>query len=41
MARSELYVGIDVASQKVDVCFIDNEARTVRPPASYGNDPKG
>lgn len=41
MARRELYVGIDVASQKVDVCFIDNEGRTVRPQARYGNDPQG
>jgi len=41
MARRELYVGIDVASRKVDVCFIDKEARTVRPRASYDNDPQG
>ena len=41
MSRRELYVGIDVANQKLDVCFIDNEARTVRPRSSYGNDPQG
>lgn len=41
MDRSELYVGIDVASAKIDVAFIDAEARTVRPSASYPNDPDG
>lgn len=41
MERSELYVGIDVSNEKVDVAFIDAEARTVRPPATYPNDPDG
>ncbi len=41
MARRELYVGIDVANRKVDVCFVDNESRSVRPKATYSNDPEG
>lgn len=41
MSAKALFVGIDVANAKVDVAFLDGEARTVRPPATYGNDPEG
>lgn len=36
-----LYVGIDVSNAKLDVSFLDDEERTVRPLATYRNDPDG
>lgn len=41
MSGKELYVGIDVSNAKLDVDFIDAESRTVRPPATFTNDPEG
>jgi len=41
MSAKQLFVGIDVANVKVDVTFLDGEARTVRPQATYANDPEG
>jgi len=41
MHRNELYVGIDISNAKVDVAFLDAEARSVRPSAAYPNDPEG
>lgn len=41
MSESTLYVGIDVSCDKLDVAFIDDDARTVRPHQIYSNDPQG
>lgn len=41
MHAAPLYIGLDVASAKLDVCFIDAAARTVRPAKTFPNDPKG
>lgn len=41
MDRSELYVGVDVSNATVDVAFLDQKARTFRPPATFNNDPEG
>jgi len=41
MTQSALYVGIDVARDSLCAAFLNEEARTVRPPATYDNDPEG
>lgn len=41
MRESCLYVGLDVSNAKVDVAFLDGDARPVRPPSTYSNGPKG
>jgi transposase len=41
MNRDELYVGLDVSNTKIDASFLDGDARTVRQPATYSNDPEG
>jgi transposase len=41
MENPTLFVGIDVSNRTFDVSFLDAEARTVRPSATYDNDPQG
>lgn len=41
MTPRGLYVGIDVSNAKVDVAFLDSQGRTLRPSASFSNDPAG
>ena len=41
MSRTKLYVGIDVSNAKLDVAFVDDQTRTVRPQASFPNEPAG
>ncbi len=41
MKPSKLYVGVDVSCDKLDVSFLNGQARTARPWASYANDHGG
>lgn len=41
MSGPGVYVGIDVSRDSLCVSFLNEEARTVRPAASYTNDPNG
>lgn len=41
MPRSVMNVGIDVANQSFVVSFLDENERTVRPTATYDNEPQG
>jgi transposase len=41
MSSRKMYVGIDVSNCTLDVTFLDGEARTARPQATYRNDPEG
>ncbi len=41
MTEAALYVGIDVSNASLDVCFLSSDARTVRQPGTYSNDPEG
>ena len=41
MTEAALYVGIDVSNASLDVSFLNADARTVRPPSTYANDPEG
>lgn len=41
MSTPNLFVGIDVAKSKFDVCFLDTDESSVRPNATYSNDPHG
>jgi len=39
--KNSLYAGIDVSSQELIVDFLDQNARPLRPPASFPNTPEG
>lgn len=41
MTKPVVYVGIDVACEKLDVCFIDGDGAQLRDAAIYDNDPPG
>jgi transposase len=41
MSERQLFVGIDISNNNVDVTFLDGETRTARPPAIYTNEPDG
>ena len=41
MSQAKLFVGIDVASRKFDVSFLDADKKSVRPIATYANDHAG